>query len=216
MNLSWIQKHALMTLMRTDSSRIKDMSPADIPANLFSYHLEGLVAEKLVEKIDRGTYRLTQKGETFAGSISTETNTISKDIKTVVLFYAKKDDQYLLFKWSRHPYLDRTTLPYDRLAYGTSLADGLKKAMQDKLGQVVEATYIKSVLIKIQKQDTVISHMNAVVYNVDSQDLDPSFTSRNGEAVFGSISSVPHMQGLDELIRVIENRSAIPEVTLRY
>ena len=85
MELSWIQKHVLLVLIRHRTARVKELMPSDIAANLFAYHLDGLVATKLVEKAGRGVYTLTPKGEKFVGSFSTALDRQVENIKTVVM-----------------------------------------------------------------------------------------------------------------------------------
>jgi hypothetical protein len=216
MDMSWIQRHALLVLLRNKTSRVKDLIPADVPANQFSYHLEGLVIAGLIEKVGWGTYRLTSSGQMHAGSFSTDTNSLVKDIKTVIMFYGKEDEKYLLFKWSRNPYLGSVTLPHDRLAFGQSIEDGVKKAVQDKLGTYVQAEYRTSIMVKIYHEKNLISHMNALVYAVNVNELTVPFTSRNGELFLGHISDAFHMDGLGGLINAIEGDEPLSDVILNY
>jgi hypothetical protein len=214
--MSWIQRHALLILLRSKSARIKDLTPSDVAANAFSYHMGGLVTAGLVEKTARGTYSLTSKGEILAGSYSTETGSLVKEIKTVIMFYGKKDDRYLLFRWSRQPYLNRVTLPYDRLPFGQSLNDGIDKAMRDKLGAQFDATYKTNVIVKIQHRETIVSHMNALVYEVDVNKISLPFKSRNGELILGQVGSEDGMDGMNELIQAIETTAHPSETQLSY
>jgi len=87
MEMSWIQRYALMVLLRGETARVKDMSPADVPANLFSYHLDGLVTGKYITKSQRGVYVLTTKGLKLAGTFSTATLRPTENIKTVIMLY---------------------------------------------------------------------------------------------------------------------------------
>lgn len=216
MILSWIQQHALLVLLRNEAVRVKDLTPTDVPANLFSYHLEGLIVAGYVKKTARGIYQLTPRGESFAGSYSTETKSHVKDIKTVIMFYGKKDEKYLLFKWSRQPYLHAITLPHDRLAFGQTLTTGLQKAAQDKLGAQIGVKYKTNMMVKIKHGDNLISHMNALVYEVDVNTLILPFTSRNGELLLSELADVAHMKGLKELIAAIESESPTAEAILCY
>jgi len=187
MEFSWIQQYAMMVLVRHESARVKDLTPRDIPANAFAYHLNGLIAQKLIEKTGRGTYSLTPKGQKVAGHFSTSTNKQTEEIKTVIMYYAKRGDEYLLFRWSRQPFLGETTLVYDHLALGTSLEDGLKTAREDKLGMAeLSLKFRTSILIKIVTEGQLVSHMNALVYELDAAELTLPYVSRNGEAFWGN------------------------------
>ena len=215
MEFSWIQQHALSILLRQEQARAIELCPRDIAPNLFSYHLERLVATGYVQKMARGTYSLTTKGHKLAGTFSTNTGKQTENIKTVIMFYAKSDDGNLVFRWSRQPYLGYVTPVYDRLGFGVSLDDGLRIAMFDKLGQVVNAIYKANALIKIVHDEEIISHMSAYVYELDSQQLTSPFTGRNGEA-FIADSKVEMMDGVNEFLEKISHGHTAFDAIWRY
>lgn len=216
MDTNWIQRHALLVLMRNRSARVKDLSPPDMPASLFSYHLDSLRSAGYIQKSARGVYQLTTQGEAFAGTFSTETLKSVKEIKTVIMFYGKRNDNYLLFKWSRQPYLGQITLPYDRLSFEYSLEEGLQKAMSDKLGIITETKYKTSIMIKVIHDGITISHMNALIYVVDVDTIPLPLESRNGRLTLQKLKDIEHIVGLDELINSIEHLEPITEIVLTY
>lgn len=186
MEFSWIQRHALLILIRKRTARAIELCPPDVAANLFSYYLDRLVAGGYVEKVARGEYGLTTKGQKVAGTFSTSTERQTENLKTVVMLYARSDEGYMLFQWSRQPYLGKMTPLYDRVPFGKSLDDGIKSACLDKLGKVVPTRYQASALIRIVNDGELISHMHAVIYEVDVNDIDLPFESRNGMAFVAS------------------------------
>lgn len=216
--LSWIQRNALMVLVRKEQALIQEMKPQDIESNLFSYHLQGLIGDGYVTKINRGTYSLTPKGHKLVGAFSTATNTQQENIKTVVILYAKnRDGKYLLFRWSRQPYIDHVTLLHDRMPLGKSLDDGIKSASVDKLGVELPSKYITSTLIKIMHKGELVSHMHALVYDIDIENMAFPYHSRNGTAFLASLIDVEEkMEGLDKLIESIESQSEPKELYLSY
>ncbi|HRN90507.1 MAG TPA: hypothetical protein PK265_02100 [Candidatus Saccharibacteria bacterium] len=214
--MSWIQRHAMNVLLRTESATIKSMRPSDVPANLFAYHLDGLITDKLIKKSKRGVYKLTPEGLKAAGMFSTLTGASQENLKTVIMLYGKDSDgRVLLFRWSRQPYIDRVTLPHDRMHFGKSLDDGIDDALLDKLGlQELDVSYMTNVLIKIVQNDTIVSHMNALVYRVDTEQLQLPYVSRNGEAFMAMLGDDREAKGLKELIDKLPEAKAPFEVTL--
>lgn len=204
MELSWIQRHTLLILLRTKSARVKDLIPPGVAANLFSYHLDGLVTKKMIEKTSRGTYDLTTKGQKIAGKFSTATNEFTEDIKAVVMLVGKTGDKQLLFRWSRQPYLGQVTPLYDRVPFGKDLHEGVASVLYDKLGQSVPVEFLTSALVKIIHEDQVISHMNALVYRIDLTGVDVPFTSRNGETLLRSVDDSQLMSGVSDFLHKIE------------
>ena len=216
-DLSWIQKHVLLVLIRTSTARVKDLMPSDIASNLFAYHLEGLVAAKLVEKTERGVYRLTTKGEKFVGTFSTMLDKQVEKVKTVIMLYGQKDGKHLLFRWSRQPYLGKVSLVHDHVAFGKSLDDGIHSALADKLGVLLPVTYRCSALIKILRDDELVSHMNALVYEVSVDKLDLPFTSRNGEVFLEQLDRTDNlMDGVSDFLERLQSASEPFESEWRY
>lgn len=217
MEMSWIQRHALGVLLRHETARIKDMRPVDVAANLFSYHLDGLIAGQYIVKSARGTYQLTDKGLKLAGSLSTSTIRQTENIKTVIMLYGERDGKILLFRWSRQPYIGKVTLPYGRVALGTTLQSGIENALQDKLGVVAPVAYMSSCLVGIVRDDVQISHMNALVYQVDLSTVTLPYISRNGEAFLANCHTQQDVvDGLIPFIERLVDASEPFDVTWRY
>jgi hypothetical protein len=215
MDFSWIQQHALSILLRQEQARAIELCPRDVAPNLFSYHLERLVATGYVQKMARGTYSLTTKGHKLAGTFSTNTGKQTENIKTVIMFYSKTDEGNLAFRWSRQPYLGYVTPVYDRLGFDVSLNDGLQTAMVDKLGQMVDVTYKANAFIKIVHEKETISHMSAYIYEVNSEQLKLPFIGRNGE-VFVADRELKMMEGVAEFLEKIDRHDTAFDAIWHY
>lgn len=217
MELSWIQRHILLVLIRTSAARAKDLLPPDIPANQFVYHLEGLIARKYVYKLSRGTYALTPKGETLAGTFGTALNKQVENIKTVVMLYGKIDQRYLLFRWSRQPYLGFVTLPHERLGLGITLEKGIVSALDNKLGARRPVSFKTSVLIKIIHSGELVSHLNAFVFEVSLEGMQFPSDMRNGQVLVGVPNETNKvMDGVETFLLKLETATGPFDSEWRY
>lgn len=216
MEYSWLQRYALLILLRQESARVKDLTPAGVAANLFSYHLLGLVGAGIIEKSARGVYRLTAKGHKLAGTFSTSTEAKVDEIKTVIMLYGKKDSAYLLFRWSRQPYLNEVTLLHDRVPFGIPLSQAIQSATEEKLGLILPAAFRSTAVIQIWHKDKQVSHMNAYIYEVNLSGVQLPFVSRNGEAFLGDLDEVGIMYGLKELVAHIKSGAPPVDIILTY
>lgn len=192
------------------------MTPSGVPANLFSYHLDGLITAKLIEKSARGTYTLTAKGQKFAGKFSTATNRQTEEIKTVIILYANQGDKHLLFRWSRQPYLGKVTPLYDRVPFGKSLQDGINSALDDKLGKRVPTKFRTSALIKITTGNETVSHMNVLIYEIETSEIPENHESRNGQAILLSANDPDVMAGVADFLNTLDHASEPFEATWHY
>jgi hypothetical protein len=126
------------------------------------------------------------------------------------MLYGKRDDEYLLFRWSRQPYLGFVTPPHDQVPRGKLLEDGIKSALDDKFGKQRPVTFKTSALIKITHDGELVSHLNALIYEVTLTDEDglPQ-TMRNGEVFLGRPEGVGKtMDGVEGFLKNIEDASA--------
>lgn len=205
MELSWIQKHILLILIRVPTARLKDFQIDGVPANQLAYHLDVLIAQKIVTKLSRGTYALTPKGETLAGTFGTALNRQVENIKTVVMLYGKINREYLLFRWSRQPYLGYVTPPHERVGRGVTLEHGLVSALDNKLGARRPVTFKTSALIKIIRDDELVSHLNAFIFEVTLDDLQLLREMRNGKVFIARLDKTEKvMDGVEEFFDRIE------------
>ena len=216
MELSWIQKHALLILLRQQEAQVKEMKPRDVETNLFAYHIDRLVAAHLLEKSERGIYRLTPKGQRLASKFSTETDGMTEEIKTVIMFFAKRDSAYLLYKWNRQPLMHKMTPLYDHFKFGQSLADGLATAFSDKLATTVPITYKTTAFARVHLDDFVVVHLNLLVYEADVSSLTFPLVSRNGSADFVELDHPDVMDGIKEFMQRIEQATEPFEVDWWY
>lgn len=221
--MNWIQKHALSVLMRNESSTLKQMKPDGVDANLFSYHIHYLKTNKIIESISRGKYRLTPNGMHVAGKFNSATGSEARDVKSVIVLYARRNDGVLLFQWSRHPYFGFMTLPHDRYNFGKSLDEAIEEAVSDKLHLSVkdaQPKYFKSGMININHAGEQISCMSAHVYTV-SADAITSQSTRNGTLHWVSTNELSDntevMRGMRDLVTQLDDSSVpIFEATLSY
>ena len=221
--MNWIQKHALGVLMRADTVSLKQMKPDGVDSNLFSYHIHYLKSNDIIESIARGRYRLTTKGMYVVGKFNVSTGKEAKDAKTVIVLYARRDNEILLFKWSRHPYFGVMTLPHDRYNFGKSLQEALAEAVNDKLGLTIEQAtpvYRKSGMIHIYHDSQQISCMSAHVYEVSPQHI-KARPLRNGALLWvagGELAALTDAaMGLPGLIaQIADTDTHVFEATLSY
>jgi len=210
--------------MRHAQASLKEMRPEGVESNLFSYHIHYLKSHQIIESVTRGQYRLTSKGMRAAGKLSSDTGGEADDVKTVVVLYATRGKEILLFKWSRHPYLGYLSLPHDRYNYGKSLLETLDEALRDKLHVSIEQAdpvYMKSGMIHVMHEGEQVSCMSAHVYRVVSDAIIAPLETRNGYLSWVRRNELDSrddvMSHLSELVRGIEDPSVdIFDVTLAY
>lgn len=215
--MHWIERHIIVTLTRQKTARAKDLQPQGVEGNLVAHYLGRLLRTNIVERESRGVYSLTNDGERLAGTFSTLTSRQAENIKSCVLLYAKnKDGKYLLFRWSRQPYYGKLGFLVDRMAFGDDLGEALEKAMKEKVGQVVSSSYVSQGFIKIKREDSLISHMHVIAYELELGETDLPFVSRNGCAQFVALDDKDVMTGLPQLVELLDAKVQLFDAALSY
>lgn len=216
--VSWIEKHAFSVMLRQESASIKDMRPVDMPANQFSYHLNNLIQQGYVQKIDRGNYGLTPAGLQYAGTMSTATDGHHDNLKTVIILYGRTaDGRVALFRWSRQPYIRKVTLPHDRMAYDANLDAAVATACIDKLGKEVVAEFKTSAIIKVMHQGQIVSRMHGLVYEFNPNDVSFPHEARNGTlSLIQPGECVDLMDGVTDFVRRLDAKTDISPLEVAF
>jgi hypothetical protein len=221
--MNWMQKEAMLVMLRNQEASLKDLRPREVQANLFAYHFDELISKGYVEKVERGRYRLTPHGQRFANTLSSDSGAVVEEIKTVIMLYGKRNDEYLLFRRSRHPQMNKVGLIPDRMHRDWSLKEALDNALTEKLGSPdIPVIYRKNLLLKIIHKEIIVSHLNALVYEVDMAHplLQLPHESKNGTAFISTLSALSAdevLDGLVDLLDAIESgQNAMNEVFLGY
>lgn len=215
--MSWIEKYIISQLLTHELVRVKDLAPEGVEQNLLSHYLKKLISGGYVEKVDRGMYTLSVKGQGLAGTFSIDTGKQSENIKTCIMFYSKnKNGEYLLYKWQRQPYMGEVTLIHDRMKRGDRLNDALSNALDDKIGKQIPVMYLMQGFVKIFHSDELVSHMNVLVYELDAELIDMPFEAKNGTAFFCDTKKAQCMDGVQDLLDTIEEKKQGFEITLQY
>lgn len=215
--MHWIEKSIIKILIRQKTATMKELTPLNVEANLASHYLRHLMLQGYITRVSRGKYELTTAGEKLTGTMNSTTARQAENIKSVIMFYAKnKSGQPLLFTWTRQPYLGSTTLPYDKIAFGVPLEEAVRTAQQEKLDGEYKTEPIASGFVRIMHDNLIVSHMNVHLYNVEIDDVARfPIETRNGSASFDDTVHTK-MNGLEELVRIAEQRINSFDVTLHY
>lgn len=215
--MHWIERHIIVTLTRQKTARAKELRPDGVEDNLVSHYLGRLLRTNIVRRESRGVYSLTTEGERLAGTFSTLTSRQAENIKSCILLYAKnKDSKYLLFRWSRQPYYGKLGFLVDRMAFGDDSHTSLEKAMIEKVGQIVSCAYVSQGFIKIKREDSLISHMHVIAYELELSEADLPFVSRNGSAQFVVLDDKDVMTGIPRLVELLDTKVQFFDAVLSY
>jgi ADP-ribose pyrophosphatase YjhB (NUDIX family) len=208
-NLPQIQREILRRLALAPSLRYSELQPDDVDGNLHTYHLKALATAGLVKK--EGTvYSLTVTGRQYVGTMSTATSEPRVQPKITTMLAIQNDaGKYILFRWNRHPFLGKVSLPYGKLHLGESVIAGALRELDEKTGITLtpeRIAYRGTTFIRAFEENTLLNHMEAHVF-VGSWNGEIEPEAALGECFWGVLDDIPadeRCPGFAEIMGLLE------------
>ena len=172
-----IQKFIIDVLMYQKIARFRDLRPPKTDTNLFTYHLNSLVKQHMVEKVEGG-YALSTTGLSYVDRVSVEKKVIRTQPKIITMLVVQNGDgDILLQRRTKQPYIDTWTLPYGKLhVEDGSVKEAAQREAYEKLGlEAQEMEHAGDCYIRVQVDGSLVSTTLAHVFrfykdNIDTND----------------------------------------------
>ncbi len=156
------QKNILDQLRINKSQKYSQLKPENVESSHFKYHLNQLIIDGLVEKQDRGVYRLTNKGKTAVDNLS-RIGVNKKDQPKVITYTLIEDqDNYYLQKKDKEPYLGLLNMIGGKVHIGEQSIAAAKRELLEKANYStndLKSAGIAEIIIKSDNQ--IMSHVVA-------------------------------------------------------
>lgn len=110
----------------------------DLSSDHFNFHIARLVELGLVEKVSRGTYRLSVAGKEYANRLDTDNNTVERQPKSAVIFGLSRDKdgvtEYLFQERRKNPYYGFWGLPSGKIRWGETIVETARRESLEETG----------------------------------------------------------------------------------
>lgn len=213
--MHWIQRHILKELAFSDSIRYSELKPDSVEGNLFQYHGRDLERQGLIVRNGDG-YALTPAGSRFVADLS-QTKAMNRKTapRVVVMVAAKRDGEYLLYRWRRHPYRGQVSLPFGRQFAGQSSVEVAALQLRFKSGYEADFHYLGLVSMRSESDHLLIQVFSAT--NLTGEHGSDGLT---GFSFWAKWDDLPHpgepMVGMNEIIAWIENQERPSLIELAF
>ncbi|HEY8886772.1 MAG TPA: NUDIX hydrolase [Candidatus Microsaccharimonas sp.] len=171
-----IQKYIIDVLMYAQVARFRDLRPPKTDTNLFTYHLNSLVKNGIVTKVDGG-YALSLVGLSYVDRVSTESKTVRTQPKIItMLLIQNSEGDVLLQRRTKQPYINAWTLPYGKLHIDDpSVMVAAKREAKEKLGLKDQAMrHAGDCYIRVKSGDEILSTTLAHVFTFNRDAIETS------------------------------------------
>jgi 8-oxo-dGTP pyrophosphatase MutT (NUDIX family) len=147
-----VKLHAVQTsilralLFQPSASYASLQQLTDLSSDHFNFHVTRLVELGFVEKVQRGTYRLTIAGKEYANRLDTDNNTVERQPKSAVIFGLSREHdgqiEYLFQKRRKNPYYGFWGLPSGKVRWGETILETARRESQEETGLDADFTVI--------------------------------------------------------------------------
>jgi 8-oxo-dGTP pyrophosphatase MutT (NUDIX family) len=142
-----VQTNILRALLFQPVATYASMQQAtNLSSDHFNFHISRLVDLGFVEKVKRGTYKLTTTGKEYANRLDTDNNTIERQPKSAVIFgLCRENDgktEYLFQERRKNPYFGFWGLPSGKIQWGETIAETARRESLEETGLDADFTVV--------------------------------------------------------------------------
>ncbi len=134
-----VQTSVLRALLFQPTATYAELQQStDLSSDHFNFHISRLVELKLVEKIQRGTYRLTLTGKEYANRLDTDNNTVERQPKSAIIFGLSREidgkTEYVFQERRKNPYFGFWGLPSGKIRWGETIIETARRESLEETG----------------------------------------------------------------------------------
>ncbi len=207
--MHFIQRIILDRLLYAQTLRYAELRPDGIESNHFAYHLNQMVKNGYVEKVDGG-YTLASAGLAHVDRLSHQKMKERKQPNIVTMIdVTNSAGDTLLFKRSYQPYIYKIGFPSGKIHMDERIGEAAQRELKEKSGLTNVALNHKGVVyLEVKKQDFVISKVMAHVFSGKS-DQTPESPAGRGECFWAKPPSKVNelMPAFDQIKKLIKTRT---------
>lgn len=109
--------------------------PTGLSSDHFNFHITRLLDLDFVEKVKKGSYKLSQKGKEYANKLDTDANTIERQPKVaVILAIDKGDGRWLFQERLKNPYFGFWGFPSGKIRWGETIKETAARELDEETG----------------------------------------------------------------------------------
>lgn len=220
-----IKKEILEKLMYNTSLNYNSLwNKKKYPSSKFNYHLKKLVNEELLEKNDEDLYKLTQKGTQYIAELNNkklEKQTIPLTCSFVLC--VNKNDEVLLQKRKKQPYLGIVNIPGGKVQFGESTQEAGIRELYEESKLTIESMKLKMIdeVRTYDFDEKVFAHIIAYTYVCREFNGKLEQENQEGEMRWHSLDEIHKIENIfpnlkKTIPKLINSQNLIIQETKRY
>ncbi|HMT18969.1 MAG TPA: hypothetical protein PKD15_02950 [Candidatus Saccharibacteria bacterium] len=210
--LHHIRRTILDMLATAESLRYGQLKPKELDGNVFTYHLKGLISDKLIQKNVAGDYCLTHKGRDY---IVHRYEDSAYSAHVIFLIVLQRNSEYLLRRRKVQPLLGYTGFIHGEPIAGEDILQTAGKRLENKTGiSGVELTIVGSAMITQYRNEELQSFSHAIIVSGKTEKDIAIKEDATGENFWSELSRADTiLPSCFDIVRMIESKQTWLEAT---
>ncbi len=215
--MHYLQKQILDALRRVEQMRYSELQPKEVESSHFKYHLDQLISDGCVERVERGVYALTTEGASFVDRLSDGQTTLRDVPKPITYTVLRRGNELLLWKKDKEPYRGMVNFVGGKMHRGESPAESAAREVHEKLGIICKPEQVGVASIKILESQQLVTHAHAFVFvaDVSVTDVTESIIVENNTTILKRDDLAPDFQAVFEAIEKHQNQPFAVDITIQ-
>lgn len=162
----YIQREIFLRLREHEVAKYSDLQIKGLESSQFMYHLKELIRLGLVEKIEKGRYRLTRKGITTSQGFSTDTKNFTVSPLTYTLLFVKNTDgKWLHVQRTKQPFINQFACISGKVHMNETLAEAAQREWHESTSEPdIALIYRGTASVKISEVSGVLTHITGIIW----------------------------------------------------
>lgn len=208
------QKHILDLLRKSKKLRYSELQPFGVESSHFKYHLDQLVGDGLVTRLERGVYTLTAKGKMAVDRMSEHRVNPNETPKVITYILLQRDGKYYLYRKDKEPFLGALNMISGKMHINEHSRDAAEREVREKVGlQAINVEHRLVAEVQIRESDQLISHFIAYVFTAEFEGESPKLEAFTPEDL---MECKDVAADLPLLLRAIDTRKKFIAIDCAY
>jgi hypothetical protein len=201
-----IQKRIISDLIICESARYAELKPSYIEGNVFTYHLQSLIRQKLIAKNNDGSYSLTNDGKLYGINSSLKAKELLEQAHPIILISVRDGSQWLLRKRLVQPMFGKVGFIHGEPKAGETIQQAGSRILNYRCGLQGQLQVKGSGFVYLQTDELPIAYSNFTLLEATNLEGNLIETDAHGEngwyenPDFSADDMIPSMQDLSEAI----------------
>ena len=153
------ERQIILKLIHAPQATFNELWSKQGESNAFAYHVNKLESQRLIEKIENGTYQLTAEGRKLSAFIEGDTGSRAEFPTLTIIMFVRRGDEYLCQKRLKEPFYGYWGFIAGKINFGWNVFDCATRDLKEESGLIATDWTLKAIeQAKTFEDDKLLHH----------------------------------------------------------